>query len=69
MRGWGRFREGVTDIGAVDALVFQSAKSEEHAQAGLFRTRGVDVIQCTYLATTSGAVTEATPFGYGLRRP
>jgi C4-dicarboxylate transporter len=56
----GGFREGVTNVGAVDTLVLQSAKSEKKAQAGLFRTRGVGVIQRMLLATTSGIITDAT---------
>jgi hypothetical protein len=62
----GGFHEGVTSDGAIDTLVLQSAESEEKAQAGLCRTRGVGVIQRMLLATTSGIVTDATGlFGLG----
>jgi hypothetical protein len=63
---WRGFREGVTNVSTVDALVFHSAKSEEKAQAGLLDARGVGVVQSTDLATASGTVTDATGlFGFG----
>jgi hypothetical protein len=48
--GWS-FCEGITDIGTVDALVLESAKSEEEAQAGLFHAGGVGVVKSTNFAT------------------
>mgnify|MGYP002809507245 CR=1 FL=1 len=60
------FCEGITDIGTVDALVREGAKSEEEAQAGLFHAGGVGVVKSTNLATTSRTVTDATGlFGLG----
>jgi hypothetical protein len=41
---WRSFREGITNVSTVDALVLQSAKSEEKAQAGLLIARGVGVV-------------------------
>jgi hypothetical protein len=54
------FCEGITDIGTVDALVLEGAKSEEEAQAGLFHAGGVGAVKSTNLATTSRTVTDAT---------
>jgi hypothetical protein len=66
LRRWRGFRKGVTNISTVDTLVLLGAKSKEKAQTGLFHTRGVGVIQSTYLATSSGTVADATSlFGLG----
>jgi hypothetical protein len=54
------FCEGITDIGTVDALVLDGAKSEEEAQAGLFHAGCVGVVKSTNLATTSRTVTDVT---------
>jgi hypothetical protein len=60
LRRGNSFCEGITDIGTVDALVLEGAKSEEEAQAGLFHAGGVGVVKSTDLATTSKTVTDAT---------
>jgi hypothetical protein len=52
LRGWRNFCEGVTNVGVIDALVLQSAKSEGRAQAGLFRAKSEEKAQSGYSQET-----------------
>jgi hypothetical protein len=58
LRRWRGLCEGISNVGTVDAFIFEGAMSKEKAQTGLLHTGGVGVVKSTYVATTSEVVAD-----------